>query len=86
LTVRNAAANRVSFAIDRVEQVSFEVVRNALDKHLVLRMASSNVAIHHDEQDRVLGVLGIKDLKGEHLGVLGSKDLKTEEKVEEEHD
>jgi hypothetical protein len=65
LTVRNAAANRVSFAIDRVEQVSFEVVRSAEGKHLVLRLPSSNVAVAHEEQERVLGALGIKDLKEE---------------------
>jgi hypothetical protein len=28
-------------------------------------MASSNVAIHHDEEPRVLEALGIKDLKEE---------------------
>lgn len=72
ITIQNAGGNRVAVAIDKVEQASYEVVRGVLNKHLVLRLASSSVAVHHDEQDRVLGALGIKDL--------------VEEKVEEEHD
>ncbi len=65
ITVRNAAANRVAVAIDKVEQVSFEVVRSAEGKHLVLRLPSSNVAVCHEEQERVLAALGVKDLKVE---------------------
>jgi len=65
ITIRNAAGTRVSVAIDRVEQASHEAVRGVSSKHLVLRMASSNVAIHHDEEPRVLEALGIKDLKEE---------------------
>ncbi len=45
--------------------MSFEVVRSAEGKHLVLRLPSSNVAVAHEEQERVLGALGIKDLKEE---------------------
>ena len=62
ITVQNAGGNHVAVAIDGVEQVSREVVRGVLNKHLVLRMASSNVAVAHEEEERVLSVLGIKDL------------------------
>ncbi len=65
ITVQNAGGNRVAIAIDKVEQASFETVRGVLNKHLVLRLPSSNVAVCHEEQERVLGVLGIKDLKEE---------------------
>ncbi len=65
LAVQNAGGNRVAVALDKVEQVSFEVVRAAVNKHLVLRLASSNVAVCHEEEERVLGALGIKDLEEE---------------------
>jgi hypothetical protein len=65
LTIQNAAGTRVAVAIDKVEQASYEVVRAAASKHLVLRLPSANVAVCHDEQERVLGALGIKDLKTE---------------------
>ena len=65
LTLQNVAGNRVAVALDLVEQASFEVVRAALGKHLVLRLASSNVACHREEEERVLGALGIKDLRTE---------------------
>ncbi len=72
ITIQNAGGNRVAVAIDKVEQASYEVVRGVLNKHLVLRLSSSSVACHHDEESRVLATLGVKDL--------------TEEKVEEEHE
>jgi hypothetical protein len=65
ITIQNAAGTRVAVALDKVEQVSFETVRSAPSKHLVLRLASSNVAIHHDEERRVVDALGIKDLTEE---------------------
>jgi hypothetical protein len=67
LTVQNAGGNRVAVALDKVEQASYEMVRSATSKHLVLRLASSNVAIHHEEEERVLGVLGVKDLGEEKV-------------------
>jgi hypothetical protein len=68
ITVQNAAGTRVALAIDKVEQVSYEVVRAALGKHLVLRLPSSNVAVAHEEQERVLSALGVKDLETEEKG------------------
>jgi hypothetical protein len=65
LTVQSAGGTRVAIALDKVEQASYEVVRGVLNKHLVLRLPSSNVAIHREEEERILGALGIKDLKGE---------------------
>ena len=65
LTIQNAAGTRVAVALDKVEQASYETVRGVLSKHLVLRLPSSNVAVCHEEEERVLGALGIKDLKGE---------------------
>ncbi len=72
ISIQNAGGNRVAVALDKVEQASFETVRSAEGKHLVLRLPSSNVAVCHEEQERVLGALGIKDL--------------VEEKGEEEHE
>ena len=63
IAVQNAAGTRVAVALDKVEQASYEVVRAALSKHLVLRLPSSNVAVCHEEEERVLGALGIKDLE-----------------------
>jgi hypothetical protein len=68
ITVQNAAGTRVAVALDKVEQVSFETVRAAQGKHLVLRLPSANVAVCHEEEERVLGALGIKDLETEEKG------------------
>lgn len=65
ITIQSAGGTRVAVAIDKVEQVSYETVRAALSKHLVLRLPSSNVAVCHEEEARVLGALGIKDLEEE---------------------
>ncbi len=63
LTVQSAGGNRHAVALDKVEQASYEVVRGVLNKHLVLRLPSSNVAVCHEEEGRILAALGIKDLK-----------------------
>jgi len=65
ITIRNAAGTTVAVAVDKVEQASYEVVRGVLNKHLVLRLPSSNVAICREEEARVLGALGVKDLEEE---------------------